>query len=220
MWINLLRWGSTAIAGVALVLTYLNIEKLAEKFRWDQILVNALKDVPDLFPSLPWWLWPGLFLFFGGATLALWVNHLLSKIQQRITPTAPIGGGPDPAQAAPAQSADAWNDEARLTLVFDETIQNAVSAAQENVQYYYWLHSPGFKFDCETDNLTLLPGSVTVFLSLKDPTHTNYYRVHVVGGGVHCAVLGHHPAGATVSATGDLRGRTLDIRFSKTPIPL
>lgn len=94
MWITLLRWGSTAIAAVALALSYLNIEKLAEKHGWDQILVKMEEGVPDL----PSWLWPALFLFSSGAALALWANKLLSKREQskttskaqsEIVPTSP-----------------------------------------------------------------------------------------------------------------------------------
>src|ERR1700730_4268007 len=63
-------------------------------------------------------------------------------------------------------------------------------------------------------------GYVMIFLALNDPTYTNYSRVRVVGGGVLCEILSTHAAGAVVRAMGDMRGRTLEIRFSKVPIPL
>jgi hypothetical protein len=58
-----------------------------------------------------------------------------------------------------------------------------------------------------------------LFLVLADPTHTNYSRVRMTGGGIQCEVLFAHPTGAVVRAMGDMRGRTLDIWFNKDPIP-
>jgi hypothetical protein len=62
--------------------------------------------------------------------------------------------------------------------------------------------------------------AVLVFLSLKAPTHTNYSRVQIVGGGIECQLEHAGPAGALVQINGDVRGRTLDVRFSSKPIPL
>ena len=59
-----------------------------------------------------------------------------------------------------------------------------------------------------------------IFLVLADPTHTNYSRWRVTGGGIQCEVLSAHPTGAVVRAMGDMRGRTLDVWFNKDPIPL
>ncbi len=41
-----------------------------------------------------------------------------------------------------------------------------------------------------------------IFLVLADPTHTNYSRVRVTGGGIQCEVLSAHPTGAVVRAMG------------------
>ena len=58
-----------------------------------------------------------------------------------------------------------------------------------------------------------------IFLVLADPTHTNYSRWRVTGGGIQCEVLSAHPTGAVVRAMGDMRGRTLDVWFNKDPSP-
>ncbi len=63
-------------------------------------------------------------------------------------------------------------------------------------------------------------GYVMIFLALKNPTHTNYSKARVLGGGILAEILGTHPTGAMVRVMGDMRGRTVEIRFSKNPIPL
>lgn len=142
-------------------------------------------------------------------------NHNNAGIAGSIS-SAHIGGGRTAPQIAPTQSAVPWNDKAHLVLVFDKAMKKAKAVAQENVPYYYWytLHEIQVEFD--TGKFRATPCSVIVFLSFEDPTHTSYHRVYV-GDDIECAVLGSNPYGATVWA-GDLRGRALDIRFSKTPI--
>ena len=46
------------------------------------------------------------------------------------------------------------------------------------------------------------PGYMMIFLLLADPTHTNYSRVRVTGGGIQCEVLSAHLTGAVVRAIG------------------
>ena len=91
---------------------------------------------------------------------------------------------------------------------------------QDGVRYFYWYHFPGVGIDYEKPQASPIVGYVMIFLALNDPTYTNYSRVRVVGGGVLCEILSTHAAGAVVRAMGDMRGRTLEIRFSKVPIPL
>jgi hypothetical protein len=158
----------------------------------------------------------GSAAFFVSTGAIVFRHH---RVIQRTIPGAAIGGGPNPARAAPTQSAAAWNDEAHLTLVFDKAIKNAIAVVQENVPFYHWYHHQGVEVDCDKVEMRPIPGSVIVFLSLKEPTHTNYNRVYVVGGGFQCELLGHNAAGAVAWASGNLSGCTLDIRFSKTPIP-
>lgn len=113
-----------------------------------------------------------------------------------------------------------WAKSARLTLTFDGELQRATADRQEHVRYYYWYHFPGLQIDYDNKRNIPFPGYVMVFLALKDPTHTNYSQVRVVGGGLQCEVLSHHAAGAVVRVIGDMRGRTLDIKFSVEPIQI
>jgi hypothetical protein len=131
-------------------------------------------------------------------------------------PTGTSGEGPKTSEP----SSQTWTANARLTITFDNDLQAALASKQEGVRFYYWYHFPGIGVDFQRRQVSTGPGYVTVFLSLADPTHTNYNRVRVVGGGVLCEVLSAHAAGAVVRAMGDMRGRTLDIWFSKDPIPL
>lgn len=116
--------------------------------------------------------------------------------------------------------AENWNPKAHLTLTFDNQLQSVATGTQEGVRFYYWTHIPGLEINWERRETAAGPGYVIVFLALKDPTYTNYSRAVVVGGGPLCEILATHATGAVIRAIGDLRGRTLDIQFSKTPIPL
>jgi hypothetical protein len=113
-----------------------------------------------------------------------------------------------------------WNDNARLTLIFDNELQAATASRQEGVRFYYWYHFPAVAVDFKQKKTVAAPGYVMVFLALQDPTHTNYSRVRVLGGGVLAEVMASHAAGAVVRAMGDMRGRTIDIWFSNKPIPV
>jgi hypothetical protein len=57
-------------------------------------------------------------------------------------------------------------------------------------------------------------------MSLNDPTYTNYSKATVVGGGLAPEILSSSSAGAVIRVMGDMRGRTVVIRFSSKPIPL
>ena len=113
-----------------------------------------------------------------------------------------------------------WTDNAHLAITFDNELQTASPSVQDGVRYFYWYHFPGVGIDYEKRQASPIVGYVMIFLALNDPTYTNYSRVRVVGGGVLCEILSTHAAGAVVRAMGDMRGRTLEIRFSKIPIPL
>ena len=113
-----------------------------------------------------------------------------------------------------------WTDNAQLAITIDNELQTASPSVQDGVRYFYWYHFPGVGIDYEKRQASPIVGYVMIFLALNDPTYTNYSRVRVVGGGVLCEILSTHAAGAVVRAMGDMRGRTLEIRFSKVPIPL
>ena len=113
-----------------------------------------------------------------------------------------------------------WTTSARLTLIFDSRQEHETPSIQEGVRFYYWQSIPNLGVNFETRQIVAEPGYTLIFLSLDDPTHTNYKRAVVVGGGINCTWLGDHPAGAALKVSGDLRGRTVDIRFSKTPMPV
>lgn len=163
------------------------------------------------------WQAVGLLVFFVSTASIVFRQH---RVIQRTIPGGSIGGGPDSANAALTGSDVPWKDAARLTLVFENDLTYASPACQEGVNWYYWTSVPAFHVNWETEQLTSSHHYVIVFLAFDYPMHTNNSRVCAVGGGIHCEVLGHHPSGATVRAIGDLAGRTLDIRFSKTPIPI
>ena len=112
-----------------------------------------------------------------------------------------IGGGSNPSQHVHTQP-ETWNDDAHFTLAFDKALTHVDVVHQENVRYYYWY--PVYRFEWQLapppETFTAIPDGVIVFLSLKEPTHTMYHRVYVLGGGIQCRVLGHNAAGATVQS--------------------
>lgn len=113
-----------------------------------------------------------------------------------------------------------WNNAARLTLSFDNELAHATATCQEGVNWYYWYHFPALAVDWKSQQISSGVGYVMVFLAFDFPMHNNNSRVCVVGGGIPAELLGSNPAGATVRVMGDVRGRTIDIRFSNTPIPI
>jgi hypothetical protein len=145
-----------------------------------------------------------LFLGFLGAFTLIDTGFRLGWYQSTAEPSA----------------AGEWNSEARLTLIFNSTLENATASVQDGIRYYYWYHFPSLSVDFGSKKISRAPGHVLVFMSLQDPTHTNYSLIRVLGGGVQSELISSHAAGAVVRAIGDLRGRTLEVRFSKSPIPL
>jgi hypothetical protein len=105
-------------------------------------------------------------------------------------------------------------------LTFDNELKAATPTNQDGVRFYYWQSIPSVLIDYQAQQHSVGPGYVMVYLSLKDPTYTNYSRAIVIGGGVTCEILASHPTGAAIRAMSDMRGRTLDIQFSKNPISL
>ncbi len=190
------RWFLSSIFFVGIIggILSANVSKLAEQNHWDSWLIQCLAFLSKL--TSPWWFWLSLGLV-GGASLILWIAKLL-----------------------PESKEVKWNENAHLTLTFDSELQNGSPLKQEGVRYYYWYHFPAIAINFDARQTQPTPGYIMVFLSLKDPTYTNYSRVRVVGGGILCEVISTHCSGAVVRASGDMRGRTLEILFSKEPIPV
>jgi hypothetical protein len=159
----------------------------------------------------------GIALFAIIAAIGVGRQHF--RPSQTISPGGASGTVSHNASAETSPS-EIWNSSARLVLTFDTQLQAASASRQEGVRFYYWYHFPGVGIDFEKWQTQAAPGYIVVFLSLKDPTYTNYSRVRVVGGGILCEIQATHAAGAVVRAMGDMRGRTLDIWFSKDTIPV
>ncbi|WP_157196484.1 hypothetical protein [Methylobacterium sp. 88A] len=113
-----------------------------------------------------------------------------------------------------------WKKSAFLSLTFDGDHQTASPNNQDGVEYYYWTNIPGVEIDFEGRRHREIAGYTMVFLSLSYPMSTNYNRIRVVGGGIRCELLSDSSSGAVIKANGDMRGRTIEIRFSASPIPL
>jgi hypothetical protein len=157
-------------------------------------------------------------LLFSAVALAgfIWQQFRTSQtIQPQIGPS---GVGPQTSTTLPDQS-KAWTENARLTITFDNELQAASASRQEGVRFYYWYNVPAVAIEWKTRQISTESGYMMVFSALADPTSTNYSRVRVIGGGIQCEVLSTHPAGAVIRAMGDMRGRALDVWFSKNPIP-
>jgi hypothetical protein len=159
----------------------------------------------------------GIALFAIIAAIGVGRQHF--RPSQTISPGGASGTVSHNASAETSPS-EIWNSSARLVLTFDTQLQAASASRQEGVRFYYWYHFPGVGIDFEKRQTQAVPGYIVVFLSLKDPTYTNYSPVRVVGGGILCEIQATHAAGAVVRAMGDMRGRTLDIWFSKDTIPV
>jgi hypothetical protein len=188
--LSFLRWILFSIFITGIISA--NISKLIEQKHWDSWFLQSLAFLPTL--TSQWWFWLVLGLI-GGASLVLWIAKFLPQFKE-------------------------WNENARLTLVFDNDLQTASPTKQEGVRYFYWYHFPNASINFDTRQVQTTTGYIIVFLALEDPTHTNYNRVRVIGGGISCEVVSTHCAGAVIRASGDMRGRTLDIWFSKEPIPI
>lgn len=89
---------------------------------------------------------------------------------------------------------------------------------QEGVRWFYWMPIYNIHIQQATGQRTTELASLNVFMALERPTHTNYQKVSVVGGGLMCQIKASHPAGALAFVEGDMRGRTVEIIFSKAPI--
>lgn len=87
-----LRWAATGIFVLILApIAVLNVEKLAEKNKWDQFLVNVWPVMSEWlgWANSPWvWVLAGVF---GGATAALWINEWLARPQTESLPEASPG---------------------------------------------------------------------------------------------------------------------------------
>jgi hypothetical protein len=198
--ISTLRWLATGVLAVVIIggilegLVQTNVQRLAEQQKWDNVLVRWWPAMVSLAET--WWFWLAVGVV-GGVALSLWLMRLW-----------------------PPGETVAWNDNARLTIIFDRELQTASASRQDGVMYYYWYHFPGVGVHWEKREITSEPGYVTIFLTFKNLTHTNYSRVRVIGGGILCEISGTHATGAVVRAMGDMRGRTFDVWFSKEPIPV
>jgi len=167
--------------------------------------------------GLPAAIWEaiGAAIFFLAVFVLLYRWHEAHDISGK---TALIGTGQG--KGDNKEPSPNWTDHARLTLTFDNELHNASPTTQKGVRYFYWYHFPSVGVNFETRQIQTNVGYVMVFMSLNDPTHTNYSQARVVGGGVNCEIVGMHAAGAVVRAMGDMRGKTLDIQFGKEPIPI
>lgn len=197
---------------------------------WIAGLVFWLSCAIAVFAGL-WWMASNAESVMGILTprnfigLGLFVAISAFAYQQMKPPqTVPVTPSPPPAGAASAEPAPAasakWNENAQLSISFDNELTAATPIKQEGVSWYYWMPTPTIHVDFEKKEISQNVGTMMVFLALKEPMATNYSRVRVVGGGIPATVRSSSSAGAMVQAIGDLRGRTLDIRFSKNPIPL
>jgi len=130
-----------------------------------------------------------------GAAITLWVSYWLRK-------------------------RELWSEGARLTLAFDGNSEYATPSCQEGIAYYFWYCVPGISVDWDNRQITRTRGYLMLFMSFGRPTHTNYSKVNVIGGGFHCEIMGTHPFGTVVRIMGDVSGRTIDVRFSKAPISI
>jgi len=165
------------------------------------------------------WLTLGLVgaLIFGLVALGAVVWQRFHFVPVAASGQTSTGGGVSSAQR---DSDVQWTTDAHLTLTFDGQLSAATATNQDGVRYYYWYAFPGLAINWDTRQVAGTPGYIVIFLSLNDPTYTNYSKVTVVGGGLLCEVLSASSAGAVVRVMGDMSGRTVDIRFSQKPIPL
>jgi hypothetical protein len=171
------------------------VSKVTEEWGWYDQPAQKVGTMTAFFASLTGtaWFYPAL-AFIGGAVAFYWLSEFLPKSEK-------------------------WNHHARLTLVFGSEANQAWASRQENVLHY--IYKPLLKQKIVHGKVEeITPIATMVFLSLKAPTHTNYSRIQVIGGGIECMLEHAGPAGALIQIEGDVRGRTLDVRFSDKPIPL
>ena len=149
-----------------------------------------------LFLSIPWWALLGFALIS-----TLWLMRV----------------------SWPKNRTNSPNDVAEsvlFSIIFSSDLSAASPIAQDGVSFYYWTHIPSVGIDFENKNAHSNIGYILVFMSFVKPTHTNYSQCAVVGGGINCELLSAMEGGAVVRCLGDLRGRTLSVKFGKSPLPL
>jgi hypothetical protein len=156
-------------------------------------------------------LWFGLIAAILCSSLALVGFLWLHFTSRTISPLGSSGAGP-------SQISDQthWRDNARLTLAFDSAIPTAIR--QEGVRCYHWHSVPGITVKWSTKNVSFPPGYTLKFLEFTEPTHTDSWRVRVGNEIADNRVDTTSATGAVVRAMGDLRGKTIDIQFSKDRI--
>lgn len=180
------------VVWIAAALLDLNIQKLAEEEGWDNFLVSAFKSVPTFEVLSTYWLfWLGTGLI-AGATAYAWLIRFI----------------PEPLK---------WKETAELVLVFDALGEHASPTVETNIMHHVWVPLLATQNDGQATKRQAL---VFVFVTFDYPAHTNYQRVEVVGGGIPAVLMADNSSGAVVRFDGDLRGRTVRLRFSKRPIPL
>jgi hypothetical protein len=148
-------------------------------------------------------------------------DHELAEYRQKEQLAAQLGtsgGIPQAPSQATTKESITWTENAHLTLTFDGTLQHASETAKEGIEYYYWYSVPALEIDWKKHQYRGAPGYVVIFMTLKHPTYTNYNRCRVIGTDIQCDVLDHQADGAAVRIIGDLRGKSVDVRFSKNPI--
>lgn len=174
--------------------------KLAETLHFDQILFEENNSVTA-------WIWALSgnrgYVFISGLLLGSAASLFLSNVLRPYM-----------------RKREIWNQGSMLSLAFSHDIQNATTITQKGVLWYYWYHFPGLQIDFEVRSTQQVPGYLMIFLSLKHPTYTNYSKVSVPGGGLHCEIVSASSAGAMLRIIGNVGGRTVNIEFSSKPIPL
>jgi hypothetical protein len=138
------------------------------------------------------------------------------RTSRTIVPAPLALGGAGPTQ--PSDLKGPWIDDARLTIAFDKKLQRTTALRQEAVRCYHWYSVPGVTVDWGSRKVYPGPGDMLIFLEFDYPTHLDYSRIRVVNSSIESQVLSTSLAGAVIRAIGDMRGRTIDIRFSKNPI--
>ena len=110
--------------------------------------------------------------------------------------------------------------DARLDLIFDANLEHETALKQDNVAFYRWEHIPSTQVNFDTRQINTGVGYVLVFIAFENPAAINYSRISAIGGGITTQTLSLYPTGAVVRFVGDLRGRSISLRFAKEPIPL
>lgn len=184
-----------------------NVASWASANHYDTFIISGLSWVGSHMPDFTnlaasYWFWLAAGLAAGFA-IGVWIDAILKKGSNL--------------QATPKNEV---NEKCHLRLVFDNELLSAGAIEQVGINFYYWYHFPSVAIDYESRQLSSRVGYVVVFLALKEPSYTNNSRITVVGGGINCELVSHHPSAAVVRIMGDMRGRTVDIQLGKDPIPI